>query len=592
MKRALCCAILLPLIALAGGKADLMKVQTVANDGQYVGNTAPVYAAPPVVPRGSTTGTDFAGRIDTVGGTTYDWQNSGPEDQVIVVDSNYGVHVIWMRSSQLSGHSDRNIGYNFYDFATHHWNYVDTFNFMNSGCNVFTIRSGFGNLDVNPVTGVACIGCHQTGNPINPTVAKDAAPGAGIFTECSGTPNADGYLWPSISLTPSEKIHAALCDNATLGTMSYSAVNPWCNWSAPIPIATPDYPSYICRASKRNPDGKVLLTWVNTSAYPAESAGYCLSTDDGTTWGQPVTIPPPPAFHPGSDTVSSFSPTGVNPLWDHADSLHLVATVIPFRGDTGYFMPAEIWHWYEPSGVWSRVTRAGCDSAHLAGSIGYDAMYADRPTLGLGRAHDLVCAWEEFDSTDVEPLTGMLRAEIRAARSVDNGLTWDSAMTLTDRDSTSKRFPCVAQESYQDTFWVRYLDDLVAGFGIAPYAQGPVTYNPILVQRVDWHELPGAVMETRPQVPAVPALAAFPNPFMRSTTVSYELPKSGNVRLSVCDATGRTVRVLVNETKGPGRYSADWDGRDKQGRTLPAGIYFCALEAEGRRLSRKLVLLP
>ena len=51
MRKMLCLALLLPLIALAGGKADL-RAQNVVNDGQYVGNTAPVYAAPRVAAQG------------------------------------------------------------------------------------------------------------------------------------------------------------------------------------------------------------------------------------------------------------------------------------------------------------------------------------------------------------------------------------------------------------------------------------------------------------------------------------------------------------------------------------------------------------
>jgi len=89
MRRLLCSAFLLPLIALAGGKADLMKVRTVLNDGEYVGNTAPVFATPRETPREHPGGLDFLGRIDTVGGTTYDWQANGPSDQYIYVAPRY-----------------------------------------------------------------------------------------------------------------------------------------------------------------------------------------------------------------------------------------------------------------------------------------------------------------------------------------------------------------------------------------------------------------------------------------------------------------------------------------------------------------------
>jgi hypothetical protein len=126
MKRALCLAILLPLVALAGSKDDFLKARTILNDGQYAGNTAPVYAVPHVTPGGPSPATWYVGRIDTVGGTTYDVQGSGPGDQYIYCDTCYGVHVIWLFSADsASPFTDRNMHYNFYDFTAGAWNFGD-----------------------------------------------------------------------------------------------------------------------------------------------------------------------------------------------------------------------------------------------------------------------------------------------------------------------------------------------------------------------------------------------------------------------------------------------------------------------------------
>jgi len=588
MKKAMCSAILLPLIALAGSKADLMKVQTVLNDGQYKGNTAPVYAAPRVQPKGSPSGTDFEGRIDTVGGTTYDWQVNGPCDQYIYCDPLYGVHVTWMFSAELSGHTDRNMRYNFYDFTAGAWNFVDPTNCMNSGINAFTIRSGFGMLDVNPVTGAAYVCCNQAPADINPTVARDAAPGAGIFTECTGTPTCDGYGWPSMSLTHSEKVHVAL-SALPADSLEYSKVYPWCTWSVPVALAGGTFPTYIARGSKTS--GKVVVSWEQDSPSGPSAGWYRQSTDDGVTWDPAVQIPFPPAFTPGSETTASFHIAGIYPFLDDNDNLHVVANVMPMINGIGYIMPAEIWHWYQPYGPWSRISRQECDTLNLCGGVGYNSLYAGRPTLCEGAQSEFICVWECFDSMNVEFSTGLMRADIYAARSVDNGATWGPYMRITDPDETSKRFPSVATHMWNDTLFVRYEDDLCAGFGIAPYAQGPITNNPIIVQRT-WKGYNICSESDRLSTPTAMSCAAHPSLFRGSTTISYELPKSGDVRLSVCDVLGRTVRTLVNETKGPGRYSSGWDGRGENGVLLPAGIYFCRLEAGAERLTRKLVLLP
>jgi hypothetical protein len=486
MRKMQCLVILLPLIVLAGSKADLMKVQTVVNDGQYAGSTAPVYVAPRVQSKTTPAGTDFVGRIDTVGGTTYDWQVNGPSDQYVVVDPNYGVHVTWMYSSEMSGHSDRNMRYNFYDFSAEAWNFVDPADFMNSGVNAFVDRSGYGMLDVNPVTGVAYIVAHQ--GTTYPILARDAAPGAGVFEYCSGISNADQHLWPSMNLTQSEQAHVALSDNLSRQYLLYSKVNPWCTWSTPISIPNgqvpdPLFPTYVAKGSKTS--GKVVITWVylNTSSSLPDEGYYRQSTNSGSTWAAPVQIPIPPAFSPGSESTPSFHIGGIYPFLDHADNLHVVANIMPMIAGTAYILPSEIWHWYQPTNAWHEIVRAECDPAHLSGGVGYNATYACRPTLCEGADNELVAVWEQFDSMNVEPATGLLRADIHAARSVDNGITWGHAIRLTDPGSDSKRFPSAAQKMHHDTVYVRYEADQVAGAGIAPYAEGPITENPIIVQR-------------------------------------------------------------------------------------------------------------
>jgi hypothetical protein len=580
----LCCAILLPLIALAGGKSDLMRPVTVVNDGEYAVKTAPVWAAPPVVPGGSTRGADFVGRIDTVGGTTYDEQVNGPCDQYICCDSVHGVHVMWTYSIQTSGFTDRNLRYNFYDFNAETWDFIDPTNFMNAGVNAFSQLCGFGNLDVDPVTGEEYISCARSDGP---SVARDEEPGAGILDECPGAPTVTG-MSPSMNLTHSEKVHVALSGDS----IEYSRIDPWCSWSTPVALASGTIPTYIVRGSKTS--DKVVVTWEQESPSGPGTAWYRQSTDDGISWATAVQLPFPPAFTQGSDSIPTFYTAGIYPLLDDDDNLHIVANV----GWTVSGMaeacvtPTEIWHWYQPTGVWSEVVRQGPDLAsytRIGAGVGYNSLFAGRPTLCQCGPNDFVCVWEAFDSLNVEPRTGLLRADIYGARSVDAGATWGDCCRLTDPNSASKRFPSVAPRTVSDTCFIRYECDLVSGFGID--GQGPVTNNPIVVQRV-WKGAIPPQHGVADSNPGKPTCAVSPSPFRGSATISYDLPKSGNVRLSVCDVLGRTVRVLVNETKGPGRYSAGWNGRNEQGRTLPAGIYFCALETEGRRLSRKLVLLP
>jgi uncharacterized repeat protein (TIGR01451 family) len=83
-----------------------------------------------------------------------------------------------------------------------------------------------------------------------------------------------------------------------------------------------------------------------------------------------------------------------------------------------------------------------------------------------------------------------------------------------------------------------------------------------------------------------------PNPFGTRLTVSYGLSRAARIGLSVYDPAGRLVRQLVDRGMSPGRYEATWDGRNGAGAPLGAGIYILRMEADGKPVGvKKLVLL-
>jgi hypothetical protein len=82
-----------------------------------------------------------------------------------------------------------------------------------------------------------------------------------------------------------------------------------------------------------------------------------------------------------------------------------------------------------------------------------------------------------------------------------------------------------------------------------------------------------------------------PNPFTRATVVQYAVAEPGNVRLYVYDASGRIIKVLVEEQMLPGTYTANWDGTDSHGDPMSSGIYFYKLLSGKTVDSRKMVLV-
>lgn len=82
-------------------------------------------------------------------------------------------------------------------------------------------------------------------------------------------------------------------------------------------------------------------------------------------------------------------------------------------------------------------------------------------------------------------------------------------------------------------------------------------------------------------------LVVAPNPFADHTKVESVVSRSGMVRLSVSDALGREVALLISGEQPAGRYSHVF----KAG-SLPAGVYLLRFESNGTVVSVPLVVQP
>lgn len=64
----------------------------------------------------------------------------------------------------------------------------------------------------------------------------------------------------------------------------------------------------------------------------------------------------------------------------------------------------------------------------------------------------------------------------------------------------------------------------------------------------------------------------YPNPFNPTTTIGYQLPTDGFVKLVVYDLLGRQIAELVSGPRAAGKYSATWNAS-----SLASGVYFSRL---------------
>ena len=81
-----------------------------------------------------------------------------------------------------------------------------------------------------------------------------------------------------------------------------------------------------------------------------------------------------------------------------------------------------------------------------------------------------------------------------------------------------------------------------------------------------------------------------PNPFNPRTTIAWDLPRRGQVRIAVYDLRGRLVRTLLDGQAEAGSHRTVWDGQDRHGRAAAAGIYFVRLSGAAGDRTRKMVL--
>jgi len=84
----------------------------------------------------------------------------------------------------------------------------------------------------------------------------------------------------------------------------------------------------------------------------------------------------------------------------------------------------------------------------------------------------------------------------------------------------------------------------------------------------------------------------YPNPFNPTTTITYQVPKSGKVELSIYNLLGRKVVTLVSENQTAGQYQVKWDASPASGgQGFASGIYYYVIKAGEFRQVKKMVLV-
>ena len=78
----------------------------------------------------------------------------------------------------------------------------------------------------------------------------------------------------------------------------------------------------------------------------------------------------------------------------------------------------------------------------------------------------------------------------------------------------------------------------------------------------------------------------YPNPFNPSTSISYQLPKRGQVTLTIFDILGKEIVTLVNEQKDAGNYEVKFNANN-----LSSGMYFYRIHVGDFVSVKKMMLM-
>ncbi len=78
----------------------------------------------------------------------------------------------------------------------------------------------------------------------------------------------------------------------------------------------------------------------------------------------------------------------------------------------------------------------------------------------------------------------------------------------------------------------------------------------------------------------------YPNPFNPTTTIKFNLPEAGTVKLTLFNILGQQIRTLVNEFKESGTHTINFDASE-----LNSGMYIYKIESGSFTQTRKMTLI-
>jgi len=111
------------------------------------------------------------------------------------------------------------------------------------------------------------------------------------------------------------------------------------------------------------------------------------------------------------------------------------------------------------------------------------------------------------------------------------------------------------------------------------------TYLPAIFRRSTQQLIP--VIENSTIVPKdIELYQNYPNPFNATTSIRFALNRSGVVKISIFDISGKEIEILFYENLTAGIYRINWNASK-----YPSGVYYYRLEMNDKIIKTKKMIL-
>jgi len=125
---------------------------------------------------------------------------------------------------------------------------------------------------------------------------------------------------------------------------------------------------------------------------------------------------------------------------------------------------------------------------------------------------------------------------------------------------------------------------IIMNFAILPFIEAGFSSDEMEVDYVRVYQ--SSPVATTDEKAELFDLKNTPNPAKDLTMISYSLPKTMRVELSIFDNKGERLQTLTNEQQASGIHEIPWDTSD-----MPSGVYYYTLKAGNQMTTKKCILM-